>query len=59
MFLPLGEGKETRTLLGPLERANHNHWCHPNRPNRVGVSVRFREDASRPSFRKAVFSCKI
>jgi hypothetical protein len=26
LFLPSGEGRETPTLLGPLERANLNHW---------------------------------
>jgi hypothetical protein len=24
--LSSGQGRETPTLLGPLERANHNHW---------------------------------
>jgi hypothetical protein len=26
LFLSSGEGREKPTLLGPLERANHNHW---------------------------------
>jgi hypothetical protein len=26
LFLPSGEGGKTATLLGPLERANLNHW---------------------------------
>jgi hypothetical protein len=26
LFLSSGEGRETPTLLGPLERANFNHW---------------------------------
>jgi hypothetical protein len=29
MFPPSGEGRETPTLLGPLERANLNHWIRP------------------------------
>jgi hypothetical protein len=26
LFLSSGEGRETPTLLGPVERANLNHW---------------------------------
>jgi hypothetical protein len=26
LFLSLGEGEKTPTLLGPLERANLSHW---------------------------------
>jgi hypothetical protein len=26
LFPSSGEGRETSTLLGPLERANHNQW---------------------------------
>jgi hypothetical protein len=29
LFLSSGEGKETPTLIGPLERANLNHWRDP------------------------------
>jgi hypothetical protein len=29
LFSYAGEGRETPTLLGPLERANLNHWCRP------------------------------
>jgi hypothetical protein len=28
LFLSSGEGRETHTLLGSLERVNLNHWTH-------------------------------
>jgi hypothetical protein len=39
-----GEGRETLTLLGPLERANLNHWTTNVK---VAVKVILRTTASR------------
>jgi hypothetical protein len=44
-FPSSGEGTETPTLLGPLERANLNHWTKldialSKGPNTVSVSLR-------------------
>jgi hypothetical protein len=43
LFLSSGEGRESPTLSGPLERANLWTQCMsltlPKRPNRVGVSL--------------------
>jgi hypothetical protein len=48
MFLPSGEGKETPTILGPLERANLNHRLALSKgPNRVDVSLPSPEDRNR------------
>jgi hypothetical protein len=39
-------------VLGPLERANLNHWVQGSKgPNRVGVSLPSSEDRDRSSFR--------
>jgi hypothetical protein len=41
LFPSSGEGRETPTLLGPLERANSNHWMRlalSMGPYRVGVT---------------------
>jgi hypothetical protein len=48
MFLSLGEGWETPSLLGPLDRANLHHWLAlSNGPNRVGVSHPRPEDGNK------------
>jgi hypothetical protein len=39
------DGRETRNLLGPLERANLSHWS--NRVGRVGVSLPSPEDGNK------------
>jgi hypothetical protein len=44
---------EIPTLLGPLERANLNHW---KGLNRVGFSLPSPEDGNRSSFRNIAFS---
>jgi hypothetical protein len=57
MFPSSGEGKETPTLLGLLEKANLNH-CRialSQGPNRVGVSLPSLEDGNRSNFRNFVF----
>jgi hypothetical protein len=48
-------GRETLTLLGPLERANLNHSSLSKGPNRVGVSLPSPEDGNRSSFLNVVF----
>jgi hypothetical protein len=50
LFPSSGEGRETPTLLGHLQRANLYHWA------RVGVSLPSSEDGNRSSFRNVVFS---
>jgi hypothetical protein len=58
MFSSSHEGWETPTLLGPLERANLNHWLSlSNGLDRVGVSQPSSEDGNRCSFRNVVFLC--
>jgi hypothetical protein len=44
--------------MGPLERANLNHWmlALPKGPNTVGVSLPSPEDGNRISFQNDVFS---
>jgi hypothetical protein len=60
LFPSLGEGRETSILLGPLERANLNHWtlrlALSKGPNRVGVSLTSPAERKRSSFRNIVFS---
>jgi hypothetical protein len=51
-----GGERETPTLLGPLERANLNHWTLPKGPSRVGVSIPSHENGNRSSFRNVEFS---
>jgi hypothetical protein len=49
-----GEGMEqTPTQLGPLERANLNHWT------RASVPLPSHEDGNRSSFRNVVFSSNL
>jgi hypothetical protein len=54
--LSSGEGGKTPTLLGPLERANHNHCTLSKGPNLVGVLPPSPEDGNRSSFRNVAFS---
>jgi hypothetical protein len=49
LFLSSGEEGRTPTLLGPLERANLNHW-----PTPVRLPPPSLEDGNRSSFRNAV-----
>jgi hypothetical protein len=49
LFLPLGEGRDTQTLLGPLERANLNHWTQI-----LGVSLPSHEDGNSSSCEEEV-----
>jgi hypothetical protein len=51
LFPSSGEVRETPILLGPLERANLNHWI-----NRVDVSLPSPEDGNKSSFRNIMFS---
>jgi hypothetical protein len=59
-FCPWVRGEwKTPTLLGPLERANPNHWrlAHSKGPNRVGVfHSPLTRGGNRSSFRNVVFS---
>jgi hypothetical protein len=54
LFPPSDEGRDTTTLLGPLERANLNHWTTGS--NRAGVSFPSPEDGNTSSFPEVVFS---
>jgi hypothetical protein len=57
LFLSLGEGQETATLLGPLEIANLSRWLALSKgPNRVGISLPSSEEGTRCSFRNVAFS---
>jgi hypothetical protein len=49
-FPSSGEGRETSILLGPLERANLNHWY------RVNISLSSPDDVNRSISRNVVFS---
>jgi hypothetical protein len=53
LFPSSGEEWEIPTLLGPLERANLNHWN--TGPNRVGVFLSSPEEGNRFIFRNLAF----
>jgi hypothetical protein len=58
-FRPQVRG-ETPTVLGPLERANLNHWTatqisFSKGPKKAGISPPSTEDENRFSFRNVVF----
>jgi hypothetical protein len=56
MFPSSGDERETRTVLGHLEEANHNcgTLAISKEPNKVGVSLPLSEDGNRSCFRKVV-----
>jgi hypothetical protein len=58
VFLTSGEGRETPTLLGPLERATSSleiELTFYKGPSRVGVSHHSPEDGKRSNFRNLVY----
>jgi hypothetical protein len=56
LFLSSGEGKETSTLLGPLESGNIQAQALCKGPNRVCVFLPSSEEGNKSSFRNAVSS---
>jgi hypothetical protein len=54
LFPSSNEGMETPSLLGPLERANLNHWTQGNELSRCSRSLP--EERNRLTFRNVMFS---
>jgi hypothetical protein len=48
LFPPSGEGRETPTLLGPLERSNLNHWTDPISNTFCFLVFRISDDGQSP-----------